>query len=107
MQVVRWDRSAYRFSGEKLQKVGLFSSENFFLDLYCLEPGQFQKAHAHERSDKVYLVLEGSARIRVGDEQCTLGPGEAVRAAPGEVHGVTNDSAGNLVLVVLMAPSPA
>ena len=77
MNVVRWDSRAWRFADEKMQKVGLFSTERFFLDLYCLEPGQSQKAHAHDGSDKVYLVVEGSGRLRIGDEEAGV---EALRS---------------------------
>ncbi len=107
MKVVRWDASAQRFASEKMQKVGLFSTPHFFLDLYCLEPGQSQKPHAHEGSDKVYLVAEGRGRFRVGDEEATLGPGEALMASSGETHGIENDSGGRLVVLTLMAPPPA
>ena len=106
MKVVRWDQQAWRFSGEKMQKVGLFASERFFLDLYCLEPGQSQKAHAHEGCDKVYLVVEGTGRFRVGEDEAALSPGEGVLAASGEVHGIVNDSDARLVVVTLMAPPP-
>ena len=92
MKVVRWDESAAAFSPEKMKKVGLFETERFFLDLYCLEPGQTQKPHAHDGCDKVYLVVEGRARVRVGDEERALAAGEAVLAASGEVHGIENDS---------------
>ena len=107
MKVVRWDEVARRFAPEKLQKVGLFASERFFLDLYCLEPGQSQKAHAHAGSDKVYLVVEGSGRFRIGEESRTLEAGEAVMAAAGEIHGIENDSDARLVVLTLMAPPPA
>ena len=50
--------SQRRFDAAKLQKINLFETERFFLDVYCLEPGQAQKAHAHAGSDKVYAVLE-------------------------------------------------
>lgn len=106
MKVVRWDGSARRFAPEKMQKVGLFASERFFCDLYCLEPGQSQKAHAHAGSDKVYLVVEGSGRFRVGDEERSLGEGEAVMAAADEEHGITNDSGARLVVLTFMAPPP-
>ncbi len=106
MKIVRWDAAAQRFSLEKMQKVGLFSSERFFLDLYCLEPGQAQKPHAHEGSDKVYLVAEGRGRFHVGDEEATLGPGEALMASSGETHGIENDSEERLVVLTLMAPPP-
>ncbi len=49
------------FSEAKLQKHNLFTTERFFLDVYCLRPGQAQTPHAHPGSDKVYLVLEGTA----------------------------------------------
>ncbi len=106
MKVVRWDESARRFADEKMQKVGLFASERFFCDLYCLEPGQSQKAHAHAGSDKVYLVVEGTGRFRVGEDEAALSPGEGVLAASGEVHGIVNDSDARLVVVTLMAPPP-
>ena len=43
-----------RFSTEKLQKVNLFETERMFADVYCLEPGQEQKRHAHSGADKIY-----------------------------------------------------
>jgi quercetin dioxygenase-like cupin family protein len=107
MKVVRWDASAWSFSSEKMKKVGLFETEHFFLDLYCLEPGQTQTPHAHTGCDKVYLVTQGRARVRVGDEERTLAAGEAVIAAPGEVHGLLNDSTERAVVLTLMAPKPA
>ena len=106
MKVVRWDRSAYAFSAEKMKKVGLFETAGFFLDLYCLEPGQAQKPHAHEGCDKVYLVAQGRARVKVGDEERVLEAGEAVLAASGEVHGLHNDSGERAVVLTLMAPPP-
>jgi mannose-6-phosphate isomerase-like protein (cupin superfamily) len=106
MKVVRWDASAWAFSAEKMKKVGLFESERFFLDLYCLEPGQSQKPHAHAGSDKVYLVVEGRGRFRVGDDERELGAGEGVLAGSGEVHGVENRSSGRLVVLTWMSPPP-
>ncbi|MFI5315980.1 MAG: cupin domain-containing protein [Myxococcota bacterium] len=106
MKVVRWDKSAWSFSGEKLSKVGLFASERFFLDLYCLEPGQSQKPHAHAGCDKVYLVAAGRGRFRVGDEERELAAGEAVMADSDELHGIQNDSGARLVVLTLMAPPP-
>ncbi len=107
VKVVRWDESARHFAAEKMQKVGLFESSGFFLDLYCLEPGQNQKAHAHEGSDKVYLVVEGSGRFRCGEDERSLSAGEAVMAASGEVHGIENDSGARLVVLTLMSPPPS
>ena len=97
---------ARRFSAEKMQKVNLFETANFFTDLYCLEPGQEQKVHAHKGADKSYFVLEGRARFHVGGEEEEMGPGHIVLAPADVDHGVRNDTAGRLVLLVFMAPNP-
>lgn len=95
------------FSEEKLQKNSLFDSERLFYDTYCLLPGQAQKVHAHDDSDKVYYVLEGTGRFTVGEEEEDLGEGWAVIARAGEPHGIRNETEENLVLLVTMAPPPA
>jgi mannose-6-phosphate isomerase-like protein (cupin superfamily) len=97
---------AHRFSPEKMQKVSLFATLELFLDVYCLEPGQSQKTHVHEKSSKYYIVLEGHARFHVGGETADLGPGQAVLAHRGEAHGVENTTTDRLVLLVGIAPPP-
>jgi mannose-6-phosphate isomerase-like protein (cupin superfamily) len=95
------------FSEEKMQKNALFDSPHLFYDAYCLLPGQAQKVHAHEGSDKVYYVLRGTGRFTVGDEERDLTEGHAVIARAGDPHGVRNDAQEDLVLLVMMAPRPS
>ena len=95
-----------RFAAEKLQKLNLFETADMFCDVYCLEPGQAQKPHGHAGATKFYFVLEGRARFLTGSERRALGPGGLAWAAPGEEHGVENDSEGRVVLLVAMAPNP-
>ncbi len=95
------------FSEEKMQKNALFDSPHLFYDAYCLLPGQAQKVHAHEGSDKVYYVLRGTGRFTIGDEEEDLGTGHAVIARAGVPHGVRNEANENLVLLVTMAPRPS
>ncbi len=95
------------FSGEKMKKNSLFDSPHLFYDAYCLLPGQSQKVHAHEGSDKVYYVLQGTGRFTIGDEEEDLGEGHAVIASAGVKHGVRNETQENLVLLVTMAPKPS
>ncbi len=98
---------AATFSEEKMKKNALFDSPHLFYDAYCLLPGQAQKVHAHEGSDKVYYVLRGTGRFTVGEEERDLGEGHAVIARAGDAHGVRNEARENLVLLVTMAPRPA
>ena len=95
-----------RFADGKMQKIGLLETDRFFLDLYCLKPGQAQKLHTHESSDKVYYVLDGRASVRVGTEQHDLADGQAVLVPAGQEHGVTNASGEPLTLLVFMTPKP-
>ena len=95
------------FSEEKMKKNNLFDSPHLFYDAYCLLPGQAQKVHAHESSDKVYYVLRGVGRFTVGDEEEHLPEGHAVIARAGVRHGVSNETNENLVLLVTMAPKPS
>ena len=98
--------SARRFSSEKMQKINLLETERMFADVYCLEPGQEQKVHKHEGADKVYFILEGTGRFRIGDEELDLGPNQIVLAPADVEHGVKNSSAERLALLVFMAPNP-
>jgi mannose-6-phosphate isomerase-like protein (cupin superfamily) len=95
------------FSEEKMKKNAIFDSPHLFYDAYCLLPGQFQKVHAHEGSDKVYYVLRGTGRFTVGEEERDLGEGDAVIARAGDPHGVRNETQDDLVLLVTMAPRPS
>ena len=97
---------ACHFSAEKMQKVSLFATSELFLDVYCLEPGQDQKVHKHEASSKIYIVLEGHGRFHVENEIKDVGPGQAVLARAGEMHGVSNATTERLVLLVSIAPPP-
>ena len=100
-------RGEISFSEGKMKKNSLFDSPHLFYDAYCLLPGQAQKVHAHEGSDKVYYVLRGTGRFTVGEEEEEdLGEGHAVIARAGNPHGVRNETQENLVLLVTMAPKP-
>jgi mannose-6-phosphate isomerase-like protein (cupin superfamily) len=99
--------SRVSFSTEKMKKVGLVDTPNLFCDAYCFEAGQEQAGHRHAVGDKLYYVVEGRGRIRVGTEERDVGPGELVCAPAGDEHAVRNPGPGRLVLLVVMAPKPS
>ncbi|MGH3145172.1 MAG: cupin domain-containing protein [Rubrobacter sp.] len=106
MEIQRVSQSL-TFSEEKMQKNAIFDSPHLFYDVYCLRPGQAQKVHAHEGSDKVYYVLGGTGRFTVGEEERDLTEGHAVISRAGDPHGVRNDTQEDLILLVTMAPHPS
>ncbi len=99
--------AAAAFRDDKLSKVNLHESQHMFCDVYCLRPGQVQKIHAHEGSDKIYHALTGTSRVTIGDVTRELVPGELAIAPAGEPHGVENASDAEATLLVVMAPHPS
>ncbi len=107
MELFRNVAAAAAFSADKMRKTNLFDTERMFCDVYGLHPGQEQTAHAHASSDKVYFVLDGIGKFRIGEEEREVGTGEAVLAPAGTPHGVRNPGPARLTLLVFMAPKPA
>lgn len=95
-----------RFDAAKMQKINLFETSRFFCDVYCLEAGQSQKPHKHDDADKLYAVLEGEVRARVGGEVAMLTVGDAVLAPAGLDHGIENVGSARAAVLVFMAPKP-
>jgi mannose-6-phosphate isomerase-like protein (cupin superfamily) len=76
--------------------------------LWRLHPRQSSTRHRHRSTAELYLVLEGTGRIRVADELLTLEPFSAVLVEPETVRQPFNDTAADqLWLVVGAPPEPA
>jgi quercetin dioxygenase-like cupin family protein len=99
-------REHARFQPDRLARIALATTARAQLDLYCVAPGQAQKAHVHDDQDKIYLVLEGRGRFTVAGAEAVLGPGEAVVAPAGAAHGLVNDGDAPLLVVVVVTPPP-
>ena len=106
MEVFKDACAAAAFAPEKMKKVNLFETERMFCDVYGLNAGQEQAAHAHAGSDKVYYVIDGSGIFRIGDEERQVEAGCAVLAPAGASHAVRNPGPERLTLLVFMAPKP-
>jgi quercetin dioxygenase-like cupin family protein len=96
-----------KFAPEKMTRITLAATGRLQMDLYCLSPGQSQKAHTHTDLDKVYYVVEGSGRFTLGGREEELRPGEALTAPSGIEHGLVNDGPDPLVVLVIVVPPPA
>ena len=95
------------FASEKMKKTNLVDTASLFCDVYGLEPGQAQAGHKHAVGDKLYYVVDGRGRIRVGADERDVGPGDLVCAPAGEEHAVRNPGPDPLVVLVVMAPKPS
>jgi quercetin dioxygenase-like cupin family protein len=97
-------RDHARWGDDKLQKIALATTPRVQIDLYCAAPGQSQKPHTHGDQDKIYVVLEGRGRFTVDGTEEVLAAGEAVLAPAGAEHGVVNDGAERLLVLVMVSP---
>ena len=62
--------------------------------LWRLAPGQASTRHRHVEQTELYVVLEGSGRIRVEDDLLTLEPLSALVVAPATVRQVPRRAEG-------------
>ncbi|MCH8829671.1 MAG: cupin domain-containing protein [Planctomycetes bacterium] len=63
------------------------AGKEMMLSYVEFEPGAIVEAHAHPH-EQVGMVLEGSARFIVGDEEKVLGPGDMYTIPGGVTHRV-------------------
>ncbi len=69
--------------------------ESFGLSLLTLEPGfRIPFGHRHAAQEEVYVVVRGSARIKVDDEIVDLCEGDAIRLDKGAMRAVEAGPAG-------------
>ena len=84
--------------GKQLQTTKLGSR------LWRLAPGQSSTRHRHFGEEELYVVLEGTGRIRVGGDLHTLPPLSALRVDPDTVRQVFNDTDADVLWLVAGAP---
>jgi quercetin dioxygenase-like cupin family protein len=76
--------------------------------LWRLTPGQASTRHRHRISHELYVLLEGTGRIRVGEDLHTLGPLSSVLVEPEHVRQLFNDTnTDQLWLIASAPPEPA
>jgi len=70
-----------------------------------LAPGAKTQAHYHPRTEEIYYILVGMARMRLGDEVREVGPGDSIAIPPGEPHQITNIGGEQLQFICCCAPA--
>ena len=73
--------------------------------LWRLEPGQAVTKHRHRTQTELYVLLEGTGRVRIGDELLTLAPLSALVVEPRTVRQVFNDTDVDALWLVCGAPA--
>jgi mannose-6-phosphate isomerase-like protein (cupin superfamily) len=88
-------------NADYLERTG---SENMGARVWRLPPRSANTLHKHIRSEEFYFVLEGTGRIRVGDEILTVPRYGGLLVAPDQLRQVFNDSDDEVVWLIVSAP---
>lgn len=72
--------------------------------LWRLTPGQASTRHRHGQTTELYVLLEGTGRIRVDGELLTLSPLSAVLVEPDTIRQVFNDTDQEQLWLIVGAP---
>jgi uncharacterized cupin superfamily protein len=72
--------------------------------LWRLRPGQASTKHRHGTQTELYVLLEGTGRIRIEDDLLTLEPLSALLVEPRTVRQVFNDTDEDALWLVVGTP---
>lgn len=72
--------------------------------LWRLPPKSANTLHKHVRAEEFYFVLEGTGRIRVGEETLTVPRHGGVLVGPAVVRQIFNDSDTDVLWLIVGAP---
>jgi mannose-6-phosphate isomerase-like protein (cupin superfamily) len=98
--------SLAQFNPDKMGKTTIAQGDFLFAGLNCFEPGQEHAPHAHEGQDKLYVILEGTGIITIGEETEQLFAGDAALALSGVMHSIRNPGPDRLIVMAILAPPP-
>jgi len=75
--------------------------------LWRLRPGQASTNHRHRSETELYVLLEGTGKLRVDGELIVLGPLDTVLVEPEHVRQPFNDTEDEQLWLVVGAPPEA
>ena len=70
-----------------------------------LPVGGATQEHYHRRTEEIYYITHGFGRMRLGDEEREVGPGDAIAIPPGCRHKLWNIGSEPLRLLCCCAPA--
>jgi uncharacterized cupin superfamily protein len=79
-------------------------AQNLGARLWRLQPGQASTRHRHGAQEELYVLLEGSGRIRIDGDLLTLEPLDSVLVEPASVRQAFNDTGRDQLWLVVGAP---
>lgn len=88
-------------NADYLERTG---SANMGARLWRLPPGSANTLHKHVRAEEFYFVLQGTGRMRVGDQTLTVPKYGGVLVGPDQLRQVFNDTDQEVLWLIIGAP---
>lgn len=88
-------------NADYLERTG---SENLGARLWRYPPWSANTLHKHIRAEEFYFVLEGTGRMRVGDDTLTVPRYGGVLVGPDQLRQIFNDTNEEVLWLVMGAP---
>ena len=79
-------------------------SENLAARLWRMPPKSANTLHKHVRQEEFYFVLEGTGRMRVGEQTLTVPKYGGVLVGPDQLRQVFNDTDAEVLWLIVGAP---
>ncbi len=79
-------------------------SENLGARLWRMPPRSANTLHKHIQSEEFYFVLEGTGRMRVGEETLTVPKHGGVLVGPDQLRQVFNDTDEEVLWLIIGGP---
>ena len=83
------------FQTEKLQGTW------HFIEYLVVPPGVTIGEHRHGANEEIYFILEGHARMKINGQEYEVKPGDFIVNHAGWEHGLRNESANEVKLLVI------
>ena len=80
-------------------------SAHFALGVVTLDPDGGQVPWHNQEQEELYLVIEGTGEMCLGDERAILAAGQAVAIPPGVFHQITNLGQTPLTMIYCYGPA--
>jgi mannose-6-phosphate isomerase-like protein (cupin superfamily) len=61
--------------------------------------------HHHLETEEIYYILQGSGRMRVGDEVRAVSSGDAVFIPRGHTHTLENTGSSSMIILLVCGPA--
>ncbi len=70
--------------------------DNIIVSMTHLHSGKACLGHSHEKEEEVYLFLEGSGEMQLGEEKFGVAEGDVVLVGAGKFHRVFNTGSSDI-----------